>query len=306
MSERPKVSIGMPVYNAERYLREAIESVLTQTMGDFELVLSDNASTDATGAICEAYRARDARVKYFRSDVNRGVVVNFNRAFELSRGRYFKWAAYDDLHGPTYLERCAAVLDADPGLAICHSLTRSIDENGLDRGEFPAMYPLDAARPAERFRRIVWTDAFPAIWGLMRSDLVRQTPLHELYMGSDRNFMAEMVLRGGVAYVPEFLFLLREHAGSYTSSVKSYYHRLSWYAPGKRIPSWMQVPRTAYGYVGTIRRSPVAWSEKAACVRHVADWLATCTGQLVRRRLGLERNAATTAAAGAVTATGMV
>ena len=285
----PRVSIGMPVYNAQRYLREALDSLLAQTMGDFEVVMSDNASTDATAEICHEYAARDARFRYHRNPANLGVVANFNRVFELSTGRYFKWAAYDDLHAPAYLERCAAVLDAEPGVAVCHSLTRSIDDDGLDRGEFAATFRLDAPRASERFRRMIWTDAFPPIWGLMRTADVRRTTCMEPYMGSDRNFMAEMVLMGGVAYVPEFLFLLREHAGSYTASVKDYYQRLSWYAPGKRIPSWMQVPRTAYGYLGAIRRAPVPWAEKVACARHVADWLATCSGQFVRRRLGMEK-----------------
>jgi glycosyltransferase involved in cell wall biosynthesis len=295
----------MPVFNAQRYLREAIESVLAQTMGDFELILSDNASTDSTAEICQAFVSQDRRVKYFRNETNLGVVANFNIAFGRARGRLFKWAAYDDLHGPTYLEKCAAVMDAESDVAIVHGLTRSIGERGQDLGEFPVSHTLDSLHAPERFRRMVWTDAFPPIWGLMRTELIRRTRLHEPYMGSDRNFMAEMVLLGGVRYVPEFLFFLREHAGSYTSSVKQYYQRLSWYAPNKQIPSWMQVPRTAIGYMASIRRSPVSWAEKVACARHVADWLGTCTGQLLRRRLGSESRVATAAASAAAAALGL-
>jgi glycosyltransferase involved in cell wall biosynthesis len=275
----------MPVYNAQRYLREALDSLLAQTLTDFEVLLSDNASTDATADICREYAARDARVRYHRNPANLGVVANFNRAFELSTGQYFKWAAYDDLHGPAYLERCAAVLDSDSAVAVCHCETRSIDEHGHDRGEFPATFRLDVESPVERFRRMIWTDAFPPIWGLFRSTQVRKSGLFEPYMGSDRNFLAEMVLMGSVFYVPEPLFMLREHAGSYTSSVKDYYQRLSWYAPGRRVPSWFQVPRTAIGYLGAIRRSALPLSQKAACTRHVAGWVATCAGQLIRRRL---------------------
>jgi glycosyltransferase involved in cell wall biosynthesis len=275
----------MPVYNAQRYLREAIESALAQTMRDLELVISDNASTDATADICHEYAGRDYRVKYHRNDTNLGVVANFNRAFELCRGEYFKWAAYDDLHAPTYLERCLPVLERSPHVAVVHSLTRSIDDAGRDRGEFPATHRLDSAHAPERFRRVIWTDAFPPIWGLMRAEDVRRTAGFEPYMGSDRNFMAEMVLRGGVEYVPETLFHLREHPGSYTSSVKDYYQRLNWYAPGRRIPSWMQVPVTAQGYFGAICRAPLCWSDKVACARHVGDWVATCAGQLVKRKL---------------------
>ena len=243
----PKVSIGMPVYNAQRYLREALDSLRAQTLTDFEIVLSDNASTDATPDICREYAARASRIKYHRNTTNLGVVANFNRAFELSTGRYFKWAAYDDLHAPTYLERCAAVLDAEPSVAVCHCQTRSIDEHGHHRGEFPATFRLDVPSPVERFRRMIWTDAFPPIWGLFRAAQVRRSNRFEPYMGSDRNFLAEMVLMGAVAYVPEPLFMLREHAGSYTASVKDYYQRLSWYAPGRCVPSWFQVKGCARG-----------------------------------------------------------
>jgi glycosyltransferase involved in cell wall biosynthesis len=281
----------MPVYNAQRYLREAVESLLAQTMGDFEIVLCDNASSDGTADVCREFERRDPRVKYHRNGTNLGVAANFNRAFELCSGEYFKWAAYDDLHAPTYLERCLPVLEREPAVAVVHSLTRSIDEHGLDRGEFPATHRLDAPAAAERFRRMIWTDAFPPIWGLMRSEQVRRTALFEPCMGSDRNFLAEMVLHGNVAYVPEFLFMLREHAGSYTSSVREYHQRLGWYAPGARVPSWLQVPRTAWAYGGAIKRAPVGWGAKARCARHVAGWVATCAGQLVRRKVTKRRAA---------------
>jgi glycosyltransferase involved in cell wall biosynthesis len=303
MSTPPRVSVGMPVYNAQRYLREAIESLLAQTMSDFEILLSDNASTDATADICREYAARDPRVKYHRNATNLGVVANFNRTFELSAGQYFKWAAYDDLHAPTYLERCAAVLDREPGVAVSHSLTRSIDEDGRDRGEFPAALRLDVPHAPERFRRMIWTDAFPPIWGLMRAAQVRRTALFGPYMGSDRNFLAELLLAGGVEYVGEFLFMLREHPGSYTASVTEYYQRLSWYAPGRRIPSWFQVPRTAMGYAGAIRRADVPLTGKAACAGHVLGWLGTCAGQLIRRRLtGRPATAVAAAAANEIAA----
>jgi glycosyltransferase involved in cell wall biosynthesis len=285
MSAAPRVGIGMPVYNAQRYLREAIESALAQTMGDLELVISDNASTDATQDICRGYASRDPRVRYVRNETNLGVVANFNLAFTRTRAPYFKWAAYDDLHAPDYLERCLPVLDDDPRLVVVHSLTRSIDDSGRDCGEFPATHRLDCPHAPERFRRMIWTDSFPPIWGLMRADAVRRTHLFEPYMGSDRNFLAELLMRGPVAYVPENLFFLREHPGSYTSSVKDYYQRLSWYAPDRRIPSWMQVPVTAQGYLGAVYRAPLSWSDKVACCRHVGEWVATCAGQLVRRKL---------------------
>ena len=93
----PRVSIGLPVYNGDRYLRETIEGLLNQTFSDFELVICDNASTDRTQDICNEYCLLDKRVRYYRNNENIGAGKNFNKAFSLSQGKYFKWAACDDL-----------------------------------------------------------------------------------------------------------------------------------------------------------------------------------------------------------------
>lgn len=283
---KPRVSIGMPVYNASRYLRLALESLLAQTHADFEIVLCDNASTDATADICREFAARDRRVRYHRNPQNLGVVKNFNLAFELSRGRYFKWAAYDDLHAPTFLQRTAALLDASPDIAVAIGRVRRIDAEGLDQGPFPQRWFFDVPRASERFRRVMWTDSFPEIWGLMRSEQLRRTRLFGALMGADRNFLAELFLQGRAGYVPEDLFLLRDHPGSYTSSAIDYGVRLSWYAPLARIPSWMQVPATFMEYAAAIRRSPVNPRVKLVCAAHLAQWGLTCAGGVLARRLG--------------------
>jgi glycosyltransferase involved in cell wall biosynthesis len=87
------VSIGLPVYNAGQYLEEALDSILAQTFEDFELIISDNGSTDNTEAICWSYARRDQRIRYFRNETNLGAAWNFNRVFELASGKYFKWTA---------------------------------------------------------------------------------------------------------------------------------------------------------------------------------------------------------------------
>src|SRR5438132_13873019 len=97
MNRRSQVSIGMPVYNGERYLSGALDSLLSQTLADFDLIISDNASTDATESICRSYAAHDSRIRYFRNENNLGAAANFNRAFELCGGEFFRWAAHDDL-----------------------------------------------------------------------------------------------------------------------------------------------------------------------------------------------------------------
>ena len=118
------------MYNGERFLAQALECLLAQTFGDFELVISDNASTDRTPEICHAYVQRDPRVRYVRNPLNLGSVPNFNRVFELSTAPLFKWAAHDDLHHETYLEGCVRLLDEDPAVVLAHSGTAFIDDHG--------------------------------------------------------------------------------------------------------------------------------------------------------------------------------
>ena len=123
----PRVSIGMPVYNGAAFLRESLDSLLSQTYEDFELVISDNGSTDGTQNICRAYATEDVRIRYYREEENRGAAWNYNRVFELARGEYFKWAAHDDVHAPTFLERCVEVVDNNPDVLWCFSRHTHVD-----------------------------------------------------------------------------------------------------------------------------------------------------------------------------------
>jgi glycosyltransferase involved in cell wall biosynthesis len=122
MATPPRVSIGLPVYNGERFLKDALDSILSQTYRDFELIISDNASSDHTEEICRRYAARDERVRYYRYDNNVGAARNFNRVFQLSRGEYFKWAAHDDICSPGFLQRCVKILDSDTAVVVCFSI----------------------------------------------------------------------------------------------------------------------------------------------------------------------------------------
>src|SRR5436190_3693526 len=130
MGRIPRVSIGLAVYNGEKYLSQTLDSIVDQTFGDFELVISDNASSDGTEDICRQYAARDARIRYSQSPVNIGLTNNFNRAFRLSSGQYFRWAAADDVFAPTSLERCVDILDKHSEVVLCYPKTILIDDNG--------------------------------------------------------------------------------------------------------------------------------------------------------------------------------
>src|SRR5262245_44937991 len=126
----PRISIGLPVYNGEKFLKESVNSLLAQTFDDFELILSDNASTDETPAICRSYSDADKRVRYFRNDENIGVYRNFNRVFQLGSGEYFKWAAADDICHRELLAKCLKVLESDASVVATYPKVQFVDEEG--------------------------------------------------------------------------------------------------------------------------------------------------------------------------------
>lgn len=207
----PLVSIGVPVYNGEKYLRLALDSLVGQDYAHLEIIISDNASEDGTEAICREFEARDGRVRYYRSDENRGAIWNFRRAFELSRGKYFMWAAFDDLRAPSYVSKCVEVLEARPNVVQCSSRIRFINEAGQETS-LPPHAREEAATSASRRRR-VRALARSSVWyhfyGLARADVLRQTRGPQPTWGFDVVLMLELYLRGPLAVVPEPLFSYR-------------------------------------------------------------------------------------------------
>jgi glycosyltransferase involved in cell wall biosynthesis len=194
---KPRVSIGLPVFNGEKYLEEALDSILAETYTDFELIISDNSSTDRTAQICVAYVAKDNRIRYYRNERNLGAAWNHNRVVELSRGEYFKWAAYDDVLAPEFLEKCVSVLDKDPYFVLCYSKTARIDKHSTIVGTYEHRMRISSLRPHERFGDIinVHNSCLP-ILGVMRAGSLRMTPLFGNYVGTDRNILAEISLIG--------------------------------------------------------------------------------------------------------------
>ena len=214
----PRLTIGMPVYNGERFIREALDSVLAQTYTDFELLIADNASTDATPEIIAEYAAADPRIRRVRHDRNLGSAGNHNYLLEQTTTPLFKWAASDDLHAPTHVERCIAQLDERPELIGAHTRTMRIDEDS--RLIKPEKYHIhtDGAEAHVRFRNVI---AKPhscfQCFAVFRTDVIRQTAGMQAYPGSDRVFLAEIALHGPTAEYPEYLLFRRVHSGSHSA-----------------------------------------------------------------------------------------
>ena len=225
MTERttclPSVSIGLPVHNGERYLDATIRSILGQTFGDLELIVCDNASSDATSAICLHHAAHDPRLIYHRQSRNLGAGPNYDDCFRRARGRYFKWAAHDDLLAPTYLARTVAALEAKPDAVLCTTGITEIGAEGEVLRRYANLLPgISAAHPAHRLAAVIHTrHECEDFFGLFRRQALIGTGLHGTYSGSDRVLLAEMAMRGPWVCVAEPLFLHREHPHRYTRAV---------------------------------------------------------------------------------------
>src|SRR5690349_13137281 len=153
--KKPRVSIGMPVRNGQKYIREAIDSILAQTFTDWELIVCDNASTDATEQIVRDYAARDPRVRYHRNPTDIGPANNHNVGVQLSRGEYFRWHAHDDMIAPTYLEECVKTLDADPTIVCAYPRTVIVDGKGSFIEDYDFHLKTDADKPSKRFTQLL-------------------------------------------------------------------------------------------------------------------------------------------------------
>jgi len=276
------LSIGMPVYNGEQYITEAIEAILAQTFEDFELIISDNASSDRTQEICQAYAAKDRRIKYYRNERNLGVHRNYRRAFQLATGKYFRWATHDDICAPQAIEKCIKVLEQNPDVVLCYTKTKLIDEHGTVLEQNYDENPLltDSPQPHIRFRNLI-VDSFSRryrgqqLFGVMRHSVAATTPLVGDYSGADKDFLARMVLLGKYHEVPEYLFFNREHSQrSSGKEMNSPYLRMQWFNPDEKgekpvFPRWS----VFLGYLRAIKEVPLSITERISCYLVLGTWL---------------------------------
>jgi glycosyltransferase involved in cell wall biosynthesis len=247
----------MPVYNGERWLPAAINCILDQTYRDLELVVSDNASTDASLRIAQAYAERDERVRVVSNQINVGVDRNYSRLVAHARGEYFKWASANDLCDPRLIEKCVAVLDAHPEAGVCYARTRLFvdsPEGGADYDDGVATADAD---PVRRFRYVLErTRLNNAINGLIRTSALRTTSLIAPYYSSDIVLLGELALRGTILEVPEFLFFRRFSPESATSLQDSATVR-EIHFPHSRRDRLFQAWRRCRGYLRAMTRSPL-------------------------------------------------
>lgn len=299
----PAITVGLPVHNGETYLAQALDAWLDQTFDDFDLIVSDNASTDATEEIARAYAAEDPRIQYVRNATNVGAAANFNQVFHLARSPYFKWAAHDDIFAPTFLERCHARLEADPALVLAYSRVRLIDESTSPRHAVPERRR-GATGPAGTLHAVPWRYTAPAdqtsadpivryrsvlhhvtwcfeVFGLIRTAALRQSSLIGSYYGSDRVLLAELSLRGRFHQEPADLFFRRCHPNQSSSAGMSPRKQAQWISgrrPGSFVfPQWHLLK----GYLSALGRADLTPAQRLRGTQAV--WSLATRSDKVRR-----------------------
>lgn len=265
----PTVSIGLPVFNGANYLHRAVQSLLAQTHNDFELIISDNASTDETEAICRELAQTDNRIRYHRNETNIGAAGNYNHVFKLARGKYFKWAAHDDECHPVMVERCLEVLERSPTtVTMVYPLAELIDEQGRTLRQ-----PLDRIeckhnRPYQRLAHLLSTlNMCDPVFGLYKSEYLKRTQLIGPFFGADYVLLGELVMLGEIWELDEVLFKLRAHHQRSMQAHPSARARAAWYDPTairKRfiMPDW---ERMVWELLKSARQSPLPAAEKLYC-----------------------------------------
>ncbi len=279
----PKITIGIPVRNGAAFLARAIDSVLAQTFEDFEVLIADNASTDATPAICEDYARRDRRVRYVRHRENIGSVANFNLLFSTASSEYFKWASHDDLLAPTFIETGLRELEADPTLVLYSPNTLFIEEDGtpfsagtekdtfVDRSGRCWYSPtyrdagLASHDPTDRFEAVMRTiNMCFEIFGVIRSAALRRTSLMGEYWGCDKVLLAELSLLGRYFEDPQRLFYWRYHPAQ---SMRLSFRQQGWWTSGRRRTGYFQRSQKLLGYMNALRGKGLSWQQEMRCLR---------------------------------------
>lgn len=272
----PKVTVGLPVYNGEKFVGEAIESVLAQTFADFELIISDNASTDRTAEICREYAERDERIRYHRNDVNVGLARNYSGIVPMARGDYFRWHAADDLVAPTFLERCVEVLDNCPECLVAHTKVEVVSEDGSHQRYHEDLLDFRDDSPARRLRQYLFRPAgmWAALYALYRTDIFRQTHLLGGYLGADKVLLGELVLWGKMCQVPEYLMVRRWHKGQSWQKHRTPRKFAANWDPRNADKWWIWPEKLTHfhKYLSVIAASPIPMAEKLKCYGVLTEW----------------------------------
>ncbi len=287
MNAVPRLSIGLPVYNGGNLLAEALEALLGQSYEDFELIISDNASTDGTADLCRRYEKQDSRIRYIRQPHNIGLNPNHNFVVKQARGELFKMASHDDLYARDLLKRCVDALDENPQAVLAHCWEAMIDPSGKVTKALKYTVATDSPRAPERFRSMLFDGWDDYTYGVMRTAVLFRTHLHGSHHLADRSINTELGLHGPFCMVPDWLYFRRDHPERkepYTVRTRCAYldpRR----ADRLRHPVVRLYGEYFWGYVTAIRNAPLSPADRRECYGYLARWLVGRAAPVVGRSL---------------------
>jgi glycosyltransferase involved in cell wall biosynthesis len=279
----PLVSFGLPVYNGENFVAEAIQCVIDQTFSNWELIVCDNSSTDRTTAICRQFAEQDNRIRIYQNARNMGVSFNYHEVFRLSRGQYFKWIAHDDLFAPQFIERCIQEFEGEERLVLVFPKMCYVAADGrLLRRQASELSVLESTTEsrAERFMALAAgnTDFLWLLYGLIRRDVVEQGGCMGLYAGDDQVLLFKIALRGCIKQIKEEMFFRREHPEASTCKRGSTVRERAKFAYAddnrRLVLPWCRILKE---HLSSIRNSPMPFSGRLRCTtsvlkRFLAAW----------------------------------
>jgi glycosyltransferase involved in cell wall biosynthesis len=273
----PRLTVGVPVYNGEKFLDKTLSSILNQTFSDFQLIILDNASNDGTSEICQEYSHKDSRIEYFRQPRNVGAGPNFNALPKMASTEYFKWAAHDDLIDPRFLEVCVGGLDADPTAVLCHTGVKMIDaEDRLIGTDLRTIDGTTSMLAHKRLSELIYTPyrCFE-VFGVVRRAALLRTRLHRNFRHSDGALLVELALQGKFIRIGEALFSSRQHAEQFSSTALMDGRALvSWYDPDDKRGTVMHHWRLLGAYAGNVRRHVPSSPARFQCYLRLLRWMA--------------------------------
>jgi glycosyltransferase involved in cell wall biosynthesis len=283
---RPLVTVGVPTYNGARFLRQALTSILQQTYGDFELVISDNASTDGTADICQEFVSQDPRITYLRNQVTRGANHNFNRLLKAARGKYFMWAGDHDLWHATWLASCLEILETDRNAALAYSHTMLIDADGKPVGDMGDRIDTRGMSATQRYQYVLYNLTWGnMVYAVVRTKLLREAggyaPCHK-YWWADQLLLGTLALRGTFAQIAAPLFLRRKTRPDETPAEQIKRQDEMTRDPAaevtRALPLEAQKRRLRNRNLWEIARAPLTTSEKLVAAHTVIDYFETFHG----------------------------
>jgi glycosyltransferase involved in cell wall biosynthesis len=278
--QRPLVSIGVPIYNDEKWLRNSLDHLLAQDYKNIEIIIADDVSSDNSSVICREYAAKDQRVKFFQNKFNLGAVRNHEHVFELSSGDYFAWGSGHYYFHHSFISKCLEILESDESVILCCSQTQYIDVNDSVIRETKENLNTRGLPFIERFKKILYGSlTTPSIfYGFYRSNILAKSQLSRKTIAGDLIFLTEIALLGVIAQIDEVLFYRK--ICRHETPQQAFERWINTIVQPKGFCLEAIVPHLtmAYEYVKMIEHSNLSLTEKEVFLKEVMEFITKMRG----------------------------